>query len=530
MLPPHKAIVLKFPRIFLTTQFLYIISFVFFTFIGYLYYKNAVSFSFIDEYNNFMAGYFLLSGKHLYSQIFFQHNMLMAYLSALIQLYLRPSTLYQLVMDHRLFVLFFSICFDAWLIYRFKYFALLFVIIYELWKYYLFGNLFLAEGIIVYPVVYLLLLNLSAINNKMTIRSGELFLSGVFTWFILWMREPYVPLALVLYMVLLFLVKKKKETVYSLIFIIFMSLIILVTTDVKSYITDVISVNYTSVAVGEIQQSGIAGIGILKIFFYPVLTLIYGNWDILRYFSIILSLFFIYLFINLIFKKQYITSIYIILLLGISNIRIEPPGTSYYQAYHMVIWYGLCIAISAYLTKYIYDNSKNRTPLLFVTGIFVLSNLVLIFLPGSYILSNNNRQTIFTTDYGRYYSFQKLINVLSSPHQSLFVDSWDSLIYWKTSTKVAYPYIFYYPPMNGFRQFQNARTTMFKNDPPSFYYEYVGEIHAYSPSIPVNLKALYIPVYFDNNITGLYIYKPILNTIRTQQWKQANQMGYYIKT
>ena len=525
----HKVLTLKIEHFFLSSKFLYILSSVFLLVITYLYYRDAVSFSFIDEYNNFMAGYFLLSGKHLYTQIFFQHDMLMVYISALLQLFLKPSTLYQLVLEHRLFVLFFGLMFDIWLIYRFRFIALLFVFVFELWKYYLFGNLFLAEGLIVYPVVYLLFLNMLVINKE-KLWKGEILFSGILTWFIIWMREPYVPLALVLYVMLLFLAKRKKESIYSLIFLFFMSFVIIMTTDIKSYILDVINVNYTSVAVGEIQRNGIAGIGILKVFFYPLFALMYGNWDKLRYFSILLSLFFIYLFICLIIKKQLLTAIYLIFLLGVANLRVEPPGVVYYQAYHMLIWYGLCIAMSAYLARYIYNNIKNKISILILIGVFVLINIALILSSGSYVLTNINRQLTFTVAYGRYYTFEKLINILSTPHQSLFVDSWDSLIYWKTDTKVAYPYLFYYPPMNAFQQFLRARTTMFKHNPPSFYYEYVGEIHTYSPSIPANLKTLYIPVYFNNGISGLYIYKPVLKTIRSEQWKQANQMGYYIKT
>src|SRR5690348_14239624 len=86
---------------------LVILSPLFLIFIIYVYYQHAVAFNFIDEFNNYMAGYFLLQGKHLYTQIFFQHNPLMAYLSFLIQYILRPTTLYQLVLDHRMFILFF---------------------------------------------------------------------------------------------------------------------------------------------------------------------------------------------------------------------------------------------------------------------------------------------------------------------------------------------------------------------------------------------------------------------------------------
>src|SRR5438874_979090 len=108
-------------------------------FIGKLYYDRVGTFSFGDEYNNFVAGYFMLKGRILFSQIFFNHQILMAYVSFAIQKIFHPHTLYKLVLYHRLFVIFFSLIFDALLLLRFKYKALGVVVFYEIVKYYLFG-------------------------------------------------------------------------------------------------------------------------------------------------------------------------------------------------------------------------------------------------------------------------------------------------------------------------------------------------------------------------------------------------------
>jgi len=115
--------------------------------ISVVYYKLAVSYSFIDEFNNYLAGYFLLQEKVLYTQIFFQHNMLMAYISEIIQFLLHPDSLYKLVIYHRLFVLVFALIWDIFFVIRFRYIGLLFAILFEISKYFLFGNLFLAESL-----------------------------------------------------------------------------------------------------------------------------------------------------------------------------------------------------------------------------------------------------------------------------------------------------------------------------------------------------------------------------------------------
>src|SRR5258706_10849313 len=127
----------------------YVILFVlvcFLVIINKLYYDRVGSFSFGDEYNNFIAGYFMIKGRALFSQIFFNHQVLMAYISFAIQKVFHPTTLYKLVLYHRLFVIFFSFVFDILLVMRFRLRALICILFYEIIKYYLFGNLFLAES------------------------------------------------------------------------------------------------------------------------------------------------------------------------------------------------------------------------------------------------------------------------------------------------------------------------------------------------------------------------------------------------
>ena len=57
----------------------------------------------------------MLRGKTLYSQIFFNHQPLMAYLSFLIQALSQPKTLYHLILFHHLFIILFSLLLDLFL-------------------------------------------------------------------------------------------------------------------------------------------------------------------------------------------------------------------------------------------------------------------------------------------------------------------------------------------------------------------------------------------------------------------------------
>src|SRR5579871_1635124 len=135
--------------------FISIVVLVFFTGVLYkIYIPRINAFGCFDDCNNFMGGYFLLHGKRLFSEIFFNHAPGMAYISYLIQSLFHPRNLYELILRHRQFVILFGFFGNLFLLLRFGWKASGFIILYELSKFYLFGDRFLAEAIIVYPIVY----------------------------------------------------------------------------------------------------------------------------------------------------------------------------------------------------------------------------------------------------------------------------------------------------------------------------------------------------------------------------------------
>lgn len=119
-----------------------------------------------DECINYTAGYFILLGKSLYSQIFFNHQPMLAFISALIQRVAAPQDLYHLVLYHRLFVLLYSLGMSVFLLWRFRLRAALFLLLYEATKYYLYGYQFIGEAFIVYPLVYLAVLLWESYEQK----------------------------------------------------------------------------------------------------------------------------------------------------------------------------------------------------------------------------------------------------------------------------------------------------------------------------------------------------------------------------
>src|SRR3989344_780100 len=120
-------------------------------------YRDRIgAFGCFDDCFNYMAGHFLLAGKRLYTDIFFNHQPLPAYISAIIQWVSKPEGIYLLIHQHRMFLVYFSIFMNVLLVLRFGLVVFGFSVLYETTKGYVFGERFLAEALIVYPLVYLL--------------------------------------------------------------------------------------------------------------------------------------------------------------------------------------------------------------------------------------------------------------------------------------------------------------------------------------------------------------------------------------
>ena len=175
-----------------------------------IYIPRVNAFGCFDDCFNFMGGYFLLHGKRLFSEIFYNHNPLMAYVSFLVQYFSHPQSLYELVLRHRQFLLLFSFTISVLLTVRFRLKAFMFIIMYELTKFYLFGDRFLAEAFVIYPLVYLLGLAWDKFN-KIKLNKTDYILAAIFSWFIIFAREPVVPAVLLLFGFIIYSKKWKKN-------------------------------------------------------------------------------------------------------------------------------------------------------------------------------------------------------------------------------------------------------------------------------------------------------------------------------
>ncbi|HEX8964856.1 MAG TPA: hypothetical protein VF820_00305 [Patescibacteria group bacterium] len=488
-----------------------------------IYFDRIVSFSFGDEWNTFILAYFMQKGKVLYSEIFTNHQMLIAYISYFLEIAFHPNTLYKLVFIHRASLILYGFIFDILFLIRFKKKAAGFVITYELTKYYLFGNIFLAESFIVYPLVYLFFLGLEKIKLK-KIYNWEIIFAGIITWFVLFMREPYIPLVLFLYISLLIKFKNKKILFSSIILCIFLSIITLLTVPFKDYLQDVFLFNFSTIIPYEAKSSGTSGIGIVKILFYPIFILFWGKWNYFREVLIGGSTIYILFSLYLLFKKKFAIFFYSFIILTLAAVRVVAPGTMFYEAFHMVIWYALFIVTIVYFLSEI-AAFANRKIKFISLGIFLLW-LVFLFSPKSFIWENIDKNIVFTINYAQYYTNGEVIHQLSSKNDTLFADLWDYLIYWQANLSSPYKYSIYTFVMQGYKPFQDARMAMFKTNPPDFYYTFCPKGVYASELLPDFVKNKYIELNHNNMPSCLYIKKSKLASISKDKWSNIAQLGF----
>lgn len=490
------------------------------------YYQQFGAFGCFDDCFNFVAAKFMLRGKPLYSEIFFNHQPLGAYLSYSIQGVLEPKTAYQLIFDHRIFVLLFSFSIDILIIYRFRWAGIGFVLFYELTKFYFFGDRFLAEAMIAQPLVYLWGVAWYKIQNRSLLFS-DFLLSGILTWFVVFMREPYIPVALFLFILILWNRKFLKLKFISLFTFLLLSIITLGFVNLREYFFQVFKLNIDAVVSKSGGGSGLRNV--LTSFFYPFEIILTGKETFIRQILIGVDLVFLTLMFFSFKLQKYKEVVFIFLVLGFSATRTVLPGTMFYEAFHMLPWYGLFL-ISVFLLFGAVFKSLNRK-VVYLLFFLLLGTLVISLLPTrSFIWDKIDRQKLFNTNYAYYFTYGEAIKILSNQKDELFVDVWDDFIYWQADLNSSYKYSLYTPLMVSFTKYKNARTQMFNYNSPDFYYTHCdnGKLLFPSAVLPKNKEKDYKQLYTNGKPACLFIKKTKLSKITDKKWKETEKLGFYL--
>lgn len=480
------------------------------------------AFGCFDDCFNYVAGYFLGEGKHLYSEIFFNHQMIPAYMSYAIQGIFEPQTIYELIRRHREFLLLWGLGMNVLLFLRFGPWLLGFTVVYELSKYYVFGDRFLAEAILVYPLVYCVGIAIKKSRGEL-LKPFDYYFSAVCTWFILFSREPFVPVSLLLFIYILWSKKfdrVKRITVGSLFFL---SVLTVLRHPLQDYFFQVFEINRQAVVKPE-------QIDILAIVFYPISVFIGGTWNIFRLLVAVQCGVFLTILLYLMLKERNFKTILLLFTaLALTNIRSVPPGTIYYEAFHMAPWWGVIIFVTWFLAGELFNsrNSKNAAVIFF--SILFVSFAYFIFHRSNYIYEVVDRQTEFSTNYGNDFVYGEVVRLLADQDMTLFLDGWDDLIYWQAKKISPYKYSWYTSSMPYFPKFTDARKEMFLTKPPDFYYGNCDKNTSEFHSLPDTIRPLYVRFLFSGKPTCLYVLDTSLSKIPHERFQFIENFNFSIE-
>lgn len=488
-----------------------------------IYVPRVNAFGCFDDCFNIVAGYFITNGKRLYSEIFFNHQPLMAYFSAFIQTAFHPINIYELILVHRQSLMVFSFIMNVFMVFRFGTPVLGFVLLYEFSKFYIFGDRFLAEGIIVYPLVYMIGLVWQKYTHE-KLYWYDYVLSSSFAWFIIFMREPYVILSLILFLLILFgkpfsYAKKIALGLFALLVIFF-----LVIMPLPEYFFNVVTIN-NQIFHSEVGENNLLGLGAVKLFVYPILILFGGEWNIFRHFLVGLDLIFLItiLFLLKVKEKRRVLLI-LFLILGLANVRIVPPGKIFYAAFHMIVWYGLFIATLIFLLNALFFYKKKIAASLLI--ILIILFVYIVGSPKSFIREKTDPHYEFITNYGKELQVGEVVRALSKPTDTLYLDGADDLIYWQAKRLSPYKYSWYTSGMRGFSRYRQARLDMFATSPPDFYYRFCTKQVVLDYFLPKAYENDYQNIYSFGKPTCLYVKKSKMIDIQKERWQKAKEFLY----
>lgn len=418
--------------------------------------------NFVDEDDNFVIGQYLNEGKKLYQDIFSQHQPIPYHISSVIQRVAQPDNLFMTVKRHREFMIISSLAWIFLLIARFGWPLFVASALIELTKINLLGNLFLAESLVVYPLLYVLSYFIFHPTHKSDIES---WLIVALIWGLFFSLAPIWPLlfALLLY---LFACRPDKRLVSIQVLVVglLFAWLLFGQGTLMSYWHDVIYINY-HYYIPLTSQLGM-GESIFRALLSPLLVhASQGNTPLLAFIRV-LSLSFLFIIYWLIKDKKYSRVLLWVVLLFLANIRYIDPSNTLYGAFHMLPWFSMFVLLTV-----------AELPRLWSAQVFARLTVIILIIALTWAGIGVARQTLWDsrdpkTDYYVNYSPQedilKAVEILSrESEQTVWVEPVLYWPYWQTGAQPYSRMIFYYGWMDQTPPLKQELNDLFARELPT---------------------------------------------------------------
>jgi hypothetical protein len=225
-----------------------------------------------------------------------------------------------------------------------------------------------------------------------------------------------------------------------------------------------------------------------------------------------------------IYKRKFLLQLAVIfIVLGLANIRFVSSDTQFYAAFHMIPWFALFCFSFYWLLEKLYVLRKKTA--LTIAGCSIMFYIILVLSLPFYIHQKINTQETFTMNYGNYYSIGQAIKLMSAQNDRVFVEGYDTLVYWQANLPSAYKYSIYLPVMQPEQVYNKARTDMFNNHLPTFYYIDCGKAGK-TNAIPDRILKKYSQLIFAHKTLCLYVDKNKISNLSKEQINNLQKLGY----
>ncbi|MBL7159437.1 hypothetical protein ISS85_03105 [Candidatus Microgenomates bacterium] len=512
--------------------FLIILFFLFLYFSFRTLQSHIFSIHFVDEDENMIAGHYMAQGKKLYSEIFSHKQPMPAVFSALINKTLKPNSLFLFIKRHREAVFFYSVFWYLVFLIEFGWSGLVFSIAIEISKRFLLGDLFLAESLVIFPLVYVLGC-LWRLNWKKYDLSGLrklLFLfSLILIPFQLFILIPFTAI-LVFY---LFLRERFKKRLFISFFVIFM-IFFLVFLPFVSYFDyffntkAAIMTHYLKDTInkGLFEQFSLA-------FLRPfVIAISFPKTEFglfVWFLSIIYLLSFIYLFFKK--RKKRVFLFFTFLLLGFANLRPEQIEATFYGGFHGLPWFSLIILLMTIQIREIISlwNKEKKTFFSFI--VVSLAFLTLIY-SGNFLIKDYfrkvDRERDFWVNFSQFLGIGRVIKTLSNNGDKLMTIPVEQILYFSSGLTPQNRFLYTYEWIFSNEKLKNELKMDLEKNPPNFvYYDYASVGNEARILFDLTLKN-YVQLKNNDTTSNLLVKSDRLDNLEDWQIKGIKTFGFTI--
>lgn len=429
--------------------------------VGFSQKMQALSFPFVDEQDNFAIGKYLLKEEIIYEDIITNHQPLTYILSAAVQK-IRPSnTTFSLLVNHRMALFFWTSIWALVLVWYFGLGGFLAVIIFELTKSDMFGNLFLAESMVAYPLLFITGIFLQNTHlEKLT-----LIILGISFTVVLFTLSPIWPALLLLMLLLIYKLKNQpqKKFIYIALGILIVTLFVAKFSSISGYIQQTIFINLTYTIPqyhdGTYKESWVATI--FKSFITPVFSFTKDATSVIWIIRV-LTLMLVVNIVLLIRKDKKKLALTVLFLLGLSNIRFIYPGDNPYNSFHLIPWYSLFIFVTVMLAI--------KQKKIVNVALIVIVLMISLRYGVNNLFVKKDMQIEYTTNYSTHTDIGQIIGIMKNSKDTLFVSPNAWLVYWQSDVSHLPKLYGYYTWMSGIPRFHTKITESFEKNPPTFFY------------------------------------------------------------